>query len=144
MPFDIKCIQSKSRDYPSSLENNKTSELFPQIWALGNLDILKRSLLGFFCSVKCPGGLILRTYDLARSLRDNGITVVGGFHSPVEKDCLDLMLRGTEPIVFCPARSIENMRIKRELKKPIESGQLLLISPFEGKVRRPTVQISEQ
>jgi len=144
MPFDIKCIQSKSRDYPSSLREKKTHELFHQIWTLGNLDILKRPLLGFFCSVKCPGNLILQTYDLARVLRGEGIPVISGFHSPIEKDCLELLLRGTEPIVFCPARSIENMRLRKELKEPINDGRLLLLSPFEGKVRRPTIQISEQ
>ena len=144
MPFDIIVIGPKSRDYPSSLRNKKARVLFPRIWALGDLEILKNPMLGFFCSVKCPGHLILRTYDLVRVLRDEGIPVISGFHSPIEKDCLDLLLRGTEPIVFCPARSIENLRLRKEFKEPINDGRLLLLSPFEGKVRRPTIQISEK
>jgi len=144
MPFDIIVIGPKNRDYPSSLRNKKARVLFPKIWAHGDLEILKKPLLGFFCSVKCPGDLILRTYYLVRVLRDEGIPVISGFHSPIEKDCLDLLLRGTEPIVFCPARSIENMRLRKELKEPINDGRLLLLSTFEGKVGRPTIQISEQ
>lgn len=143
MPFDIKCLQLKSRDYPFALRDNKTSELFPQIWALGNLDILKRPLLGFFCSVKCPGDLILRTYDLARSLRDNGIAVIGGFHSPIEKDCLDLLIKGTQPIILYPARSIENMLVKKMFRQPLDEGRLLFLSPFEKKVKRQTIQMSQ-
>ena len=42
------------------------------ISALGNLDILQRKKLALFCSVKCPGSLILQTYDLARALRVSG------------------------------------------------------------------------
>ena len=62
MPFDINVIGPKNRDYPASLSNKSARVLFPQIWALGDLEILKKPLLGFFCSVKCPGDLILRTY----------------------------------------------------------------------------------
>ena len=143
MPPDITVIRPKNRDYPSSLRNKKTRELFPQIWALGNLDILKMPLFGFFCSVKCPGDLILRAYDLARSLRDNGITVIGGFHSPIEKDCLDLLIKGTQPIILCPARSIENMFIKKIFRQPLDEGRLLFLSPFEKKIKRHTAKTSQ-
>ena len=143
MPFDITIIRPKSTNYPSFLRNKKARVLFPKIWALGNLDILNRSLLGFFCSVKCPGDLILRTYDLARSLRDNEITVIGGFHSPIEKDCLDLLIKGTQPIILCPARSIENMLVKKIFRKPLNEGRLLFLSPFEKKIKRHTAKTSQ-
>jgi hypothetical protein len=55
------------------------------IQAVGKLDILKRKKLAFFCSIKCPGDLILKTYDLARDLQNAGVAVAGGFHSPMEK-----------------------------------------------------------
>ncbi|MBM4122358.1 MAG: hypothetical protein FJ249_07185 [Nitrospira sp.] len=48
-----------------------------RISALGNLDILKHKSLALFCSVKCPGNLILQTYDLAQRLRQAGVTVIG-------------------------------------------------------------------
>ena len=144
MPPDITVIRPKSRDYPSSLRNKKTHALFPQIWALRNLEILKKPLLGFFCSVKCPGGLIFRTYDLARSLRDTGISVIGGFHSPIEKDCLDLLIKGTQPMVLCPARGIQNMRLRRAFKEPIKNGRLCFLSPFEAKIGRPTIETSQR
>jgi hypothetical protein len=57
--------------------------------------LLNHRLLGFLCSRRCPGDLILRTYDLIRALRDAGVPVVGGFQSPMEKECLELLLRGS-------------------------------------------------
>jgi len=114
------------------------------IWTLGNLSLLQNPLIGFFCSVKCPGTIILRIYDLIRALRDAGIPVIGGFQSPMEKECLDLLLRGDQPIVICPARSIENMRIPKAWQTGIDQGQLLLLSPFEPKHKRPTTQLTEQ
>lgn len=39
---------------------------------IGNSDLLNHRLFGFLCSRRCPGDLILWTYDLIRSLRDAG------------------------------------------------------------------------
>jgi predicted Rossmann fold nucleotide-binding protein DprA/Smf involved in DNA uptake len=98
--------------------------------------------LALFCSVKCPGNLILQTYDLAQNLRLAGVPVIGGFHSPMERECLTILLRGTQPIIVCPARSITGMRLRSEYKKPLEDGLLLFLSPFDEKQRRATVQMA--
>ena len=90
MEFELTEIKSNSSEYPIILQNSLVPRRFPRIWAIGNLEILQTRLVGFFCSTRCPGEVILRTYDLARALRDAGIPVIGGFHSPMEKECLDL------------------------------------------------------
>jgi predicted Rossmann fold nucleotide-binding protein DprA/Smf involved in DNA uptake len=112
------------------------------IAALGNLDILKEKKTAFFCSSKCPGDLIIKTYDLARKWRDDGITIIGGFHSPMEQECLTILLRGKQPVIVCPARSIETMRLKAEYKIPLGEGRLLILSPFAKKDRRVTSETS--
>jgi predicted Rossmann fold nucleotide-binding protein DprA/Smf involved in DNA uptake len=71
-----------------------------------------------------------------RRLRDEGVTVISGFHSPMEQECLNILLRGKQPVIICPARSIEGMRIKKEYRQPIEAGRLLLLSPFSNKDSR--------
>ena len=109
----------------------------------GDADLLARhQYMALFCSIRCPGDLILKTYDLARALRDAGVPVIGGFHSPMEKECLRLLLRGQQPVVVCPARSIENMRIPTEWRPPLAEGRLLLLSPFTCSQRRPTVNLA--
>src|SRR5438876_1122861 len=98
--------------------------------------------LALLCSVRCPGALILRTYDLARALRDAGVTVASGFHSPMEQECLRLLLRGRQPVVVCPARSVERMRLPAEWKPAIEAGRLLVLSPFAPHQRRMTADLA--
>ncbi len=114
------------------------------ILSLGPPEILKVRKLAFFCSVKCPGEPIVQVYDFARAIRDAGITVIGGFQSPIEKDCLDILLRGTQPIIICPARSLQGMRLPAAWKTAIRQGRLLLLSPFAEGIRRPTVALSEK
>jgi predicted Rossmann fold nucleotide-binding protein DprA/Smf involved in DNA uptake len=106
-----------------------------RIAALGNLDNLRERKLAIFCSAKCPGDLILKTYDTARALRDAGVTVIGGFHSPMEKECLALLLRGRQPIIICPARGLEDMRLSGEWKKPLDDGRLLTSSSSRWPMR---------
>lgn len=144
MSLEIARIDRGSAEYPSALSSSGMSPLPAPIWSIGDLQILQRRLLGFFCSAKCPGEVILRTYDMARALREAGVPVIGGFHSPMEKECLDLLLRGKQPIVICPARAVQRMRIPTAWRRPIEDARLLVISPFEEKYRRATAELGEQ
>jgi predicted Rossmann fold nucleotide-binding protein DprA/Smf involved in DNA uptake len=105
---------------------------------------LEKRLLGFFCSTRCPGAVILQTYDLARTLRDAGVPVMSGFHSPMEKECLALLLRGTQPVIVCPARSLERMRIPTQWKAPLTEGRLLIVSLFAGKQHRMTADLARK
>ena len=60
---------------------------------IGDAAILNQPKVALFCSVKCPGKLILETYDLAKRFRNEGILVISGFHSPMEQECLRILLR---------------------------------------------------
>ena len=113
-------------------------ELLSNVKSKGNLNLLGESLTALFCSQRCPGDIILKTYDLAGVLRDAGIPVIGGFQTPMERECLRLLLRGTQPVVVCPARGIDNMRIPREWRAPLDQGRMLIFSPFPPTLRRPT------
>lgn len=114
----------------------------PAFTSKGNLDLLDRRLLGFFCSMRCPGDAILKTYDLARTLRHTDVTLFSGFQSPMEKDFLELALRGPSSVVVCPARGLGNMRIPKVWKSPLAEGRLLLLSFFEDNIRRPTADLA--
>jgi predicted Rossmann fold nucleotide-binding protein DprA/Smf involved in DNA uptake len=112
--------------------------------ALGNLEILRSRKLAVICSRKCPGDVILKTYDFARLARDSGIAVVSGFHSPIEKDCLAVLLRGASPIIMVQAHRLSTSRLPREWRKAIDAGRLLLFSPFRQKDKRVTAQLAAE
>lgn len=121
--------------YPLALKQFLAADAPASLHALGNLDILHRRTLALFCSTRCPGDLILKIFDLAWHLRDAGITVIGGFHSPMERECLPILLRGQQPIIVCPARSLGKMRLRHEYKKPLAEGRVLFLSPFLSQPR---------
>jgi hypothetical protein len=88
-----------SNNSPVRLRKATEGTGFSRFWTIGDVKILNTPLLGLLCSIRCPGRVIVQTYDLARALRDAGVPVIGGFHSPMEKECLDFLLRGKQPVV---------------------------------------------
>ncbi len=118
--------------------------LLPQAKSKGNLSLLDEPLTALFCSNRCPGDIILKTYDLARAMRNAGVPVISGFQTPMERECLRLLLRGSQPVVVCPARGIETMRVPRDWRAALDDGRLLILSPFPSTVRRPTAELSAQ
>lgn len=135
-------LRQDSPHYPPSVLRHLGSRAPATIDAIGDLEILQRQTLGLFCSARCPGRLIVRTYDVVRALRDAGVTVIGGFHSPMERECLELLLRGGQSVVVCLARSVVGMRLPAEWKGPLGEGRLLLLSPFPEQDRRVTAELA--
>jgi len=128
-------------EYPAELTDHLGEQAPPVVALWGERDIwFKRNgpLLALFCSTKAPASIILQVHDLAQQWRTGTVTVISGFHSPVEQECLAVLLRGPQPVIICPARSLDRMRLKREYREPMAAGRLLLMSPFGEKVRRMT------
>ena len=134
-------LRPESPDYPRVLRRCRgNGETFP-VTAWGNLDVLDNLLLGFFCSIRTPGDALLKTYDLAQALREADVTLISGFQSPMEKQFLDLLLRGSARVVVCPARGLGVMRLPRSWQAVLADGRLLLLSFFGDAVRRPTAAL---
>lgn len=112
--------------------------------ALGNLEILRCPLLAVFSSIQCPARLILKAHDTAKELSYSGQAVIGGFQSPAEREMLMVLLRCKSPIIICPARGLEEMRIPADWKPGFEAGRLLLLSPFPVELRRVTTEQAER
>ena len=127
--------------YPSCLHERLGDDTPAQVFALGNLNLIAQPKTALFCSARCPGDAILRAYDQAARWRDTGRCVISGFHSPVEKECLRILLRGKQPIIICPARSLP-MREPTEWGQPLADGRLLILSGFRAAENRITAELA--
>lgn len=111
---------------------------------VGDAGILERRKVALLCSQKCPGALILETYDLCQHFRATGVTVISGFHSPMEQECLRILLRSPHPQIWCLARGL----MQRIPSKPVDcqqavaDGRLLIVSPFPPSAKRITADMA--
>jgi predicted Rossmann fold nucleotide-binding protein DprA/Smf involved in DNA uptake len=136
-PVQVSTFTPAHPNWPTDLYIRLEHDAPSRLWAIGNVKILAEHKVGLFCSVRCPGDAILGAYDAARKLREEGVTVVGGFHSPVEKECQRILLRGKQPIIICLARAFGKIRLPSDWRRALESGRLLLLSTFEKWPPRP-------
>lgn len=131
-------IEQGSSDYPTGLTDRLGEDAPPCLYAMGEPSILRQRLLGLICSIQCPGSIVIKTLDAARALRDAGVAVIGGFHSPMEQEFLDILLRGDQPVVLCAAKGLPGLRMGQAARQAAAGGRLLAISPFDDNVRRTT------
>lgn len=106
--------------------------------SLGKTELLNRPLLAIFSSAQCPAIQILKAHDYAKEIRNGEIGVISGFHAPVEKEVLEVILKGTCPIVVVLGRRLPGARIPAMWKTEIERGRMLVISPFSEHHKRVT------
>ena len=144
-------MDEKRKQSPAAHRLARSDELYPGVLlarlgenapaaltAIGPVALLANRKTALFCSARTPGDAILRAHDAVRRMRDEGVTVISGFHSPIEKDCLRILLRGKQPIIVCPARAIETMRIPPECRPAFDDGRILFLSPFTQEPARIT------
>jgi len=133
----MKLLSKVVPDYPGLAAPDR-------IQVLGEAAVLDLPLLGVFCSIKCPGSLILQAYDAAVGLREQEICMISGFHSPLEKELLAVFLKGRPKIVHFLARNLDNIRLLSEQRKAIEAGRLVLLSATASSQRRSTEKIAQE
>jgi len=125
-------------NWPAQLTKRLGEDAPGALQTIGPIAFLAARRTAFFCSARTRGDAILRAYDAARHLRDGGIAVISGFHSPIERECLRILLRGKQPIIICPARVISGMRMSSECRAAFAAGRLLFLSPFVRSPKRVT------
>ncbi|MCW5769160.1 MAG: hypothetical protein KIT19_10785 [Phycisphaeraceae bacterium] len=104
--------------------------------------------IALLSSSRCPGTVIVHGLDVAIALKNAPITVASGFQSPMEKESLKFLLKGSVRLVACPARSAVGMRIPADWKKPMAEGRLTIRSFIDeghiaGGEQRPITAAAE-
>lgn len=110
--------------------------------SIGNKELLKIHKTAFLCSRDIPASVVLKCYDWAIAQRDKNVCVISGFHSRIEKDVFHYLLVGTQPVIMALARGMK-IKFEPEIKKEIDKGRLLVITPFEKEVKRVTAETAE-
>ena len=106
---------------------------------LGDPAIWQLPKTAFLCSRKAPAAQVLKCYDWAIKMREEGRCVMLGAHSQLEKDVLHYLLKGTQPVVLVLARGLKQ-QVEPEVDVEIRKGRLLLVAPFPSSIKRVTTE----
>ena len=108
------------------------------------MEIDERQQTAFFCSRSCPGDIILKAQDWANTRVPECAPIVGGFHTPIERDVLRILLRSTAPVTIVLARAIDGWCASPAIKRAVAAGSAQVISPFATTQRRTTAASAER
>ena len=62
----------------------------------------------------------------------------------MERECLDILLRGKQPVGYCPAHGLESLSLTESQAAAVEQGRLVLVAAFPREVRKATVEQAVQ
>lgn len=95
---------------------------------LGNQALLEKQKIGFLASRKFSTLDVLPTLDWAMQMsKQTEIAVVSGFHSHLERNVLDILLRGKCPIIVVLARGMYR-KLPKQYEEAMNQNRLLIIS----------------
>ena len=94
---------------------------------VGNMALLEQPLTAFFASRRCSGRAIRAAMDWAEEQGRCKIPLIGGFHSPLEKSVLEVVLAADSPVVIVVARDVEHARFPLSWRRAMQSGTVAVI-----------------
>ena len=89
-------------------------------------------------SVESPAAVAETTCVLVRELAQQGAVFIGGFHSPLERLCLDELVAAGRPVILCLGRTLTGLRTPPSWLQPLREGKLVLVSACGPSHKRAT------
>lgn len=110
----------------------------------GNTDLLQRRKIGYFASGTIASLSVLPTLDWAMEVaKQEEVVIVSGFHSKMEREVLDILLKGRCGIICVLARPIYK-NVPEKFREVFKQGRLLFISHNNSKFTMTSRQICQQ
>lgn len=104
---------------------------------IGNINILNVHKTAFLCSQKCPADIIIKSYDWASKMKNEGRCVISSFHTKIEQDVFNFLKKGKQPIIKVPARG-KYKHISQEEQQMVDDGRLLFLFFFPDEITYQT------
>ena len=111
---------------------------------IGNKELLKQKKVGFLASRNISSLSILPTLDWATEVskrEDNAI--VSGFHSKMERNVLEILLKGQCGIIIVLARGMYR-KLPKQYEEAMSQNRLLIISNEKDNVKRVSEQTAHK
>lgn len=111
---------------------------------LGNKELLKIRRVGFLASRKISSLSILPTLDWATEVsKREDYAIISGFHSKMERNVLEILLKGQCGIIVVLARGLYR-KLPKQYEEAMSQKRLLIISNEKDNVKRVSEQTAHK
>ena len=94
---------------------------------LGNTSLLDRYLVAFFVSRSSTAEITERALQWATNICQTDKVAISGFHSPLEKEVLRVLIEHKHPVIIALGRALYK-RVPSNLQTAFDEGRLLFVS----------------
>ena len=101
----------------------------------GDQGLLAKPLSAFFASRACPAAAIRAAMEWAIACAQEQIPVIGGFHTPLERSVLTVLLKAASPLVVVLPRPVTTAHLPHEWKLALNAGHLTVVSRVVRRAR---------
>jgi DNA processing protein len=116
--------------YPERLKTIFGGLLPPDIWFLGNLDLLETKGVGFCGSRNASEMGLSVAADCARQLSEHNLTVISGYAPGVDMASHEAALSSGGTTIIILPEGIDHFRIKKNIRDNWDWGRVAVISYF--------------
>jgi DNA processing protein len=127
-PVKLSPIEAR---YPPALLKLFGKLLPPDIWVMGNLELLKAKGVGFCGSRKASERGLQVAADCARQLSKAQVTVISGYAPGVDMASHEAALANGGRTVIVLPEGISHFRIKKAIKELWDWHRVLVVSQFQ-------------
>jgi predicted Rossmann fold nucleotide-binding protein DprA/Smf involved in DNA uptake len=125
---------------PPHLAARVEPETATRIAGVGNAALLAEPLIGFIASRAYPANVLIETLDLAAQWSRESRVILSGFHSPLEQQVLQSLLRRQGRAVKLLARTFASSgyRPSEQEREALATNRLLVLSACPPAATRTT------
>ena len=111
---------------------------------LGNKELLKQKKVGFLASRKISPLSILPTLDWATEVgKREDTAIVSGFQSKMERNVLEILLKGQCGIIIVLARGMYR-KLPKQYEEALSQNRLLIITNEKDNMKRVSEQTAHK
>jgi predicted Rossmann fold nucleotide-binding protein DprA/Smf involved in DNA uptake len=137
-------LRLDSPGYPERLLDRMGAAAPAAVEVIGDPELLTMRITAWFASGRTPADLVLPALHLAERGLAQGGAVASGFHSRVERECLDLMIEAERPVIVWAARGIGSFRLARSWRRALEMGAMAVVSGHGPRIRRLSARSADE
>jgi predicted Rossmann fold nucleotide-binding protein DprA/Smf involved in DNA uptake len=110
-----------------------------RLWGVGDAALLNCPLLGIVSARQVDSDLAAKTAPLLEQLASlKDLAFIGGWHSPMEKEVLQILLQQEAKIVLCIAKSLDRFIPSIAIETRITEGKGLILTHCGPNAKRIT------
>lgn len=128
--MEAQVISSSDSRYPDSLRKVFGALASPDIWYLGNDELLEKDGVGFCGSRNATENGVAVAADCARQLSEQGVLVVSGYAPGVDMASHEAALASGGTTIVVLAEGIDHFRVKKSIREVWDWTRVLVISYF--------------